>query len=74
MNYEQRFREGLCAYMTDKLIKSSSVADKANIRRDSFSRMLNGNKRIYAEEAGSVCNALGVTFEFLINYCKANVR
>ena len=34
--YEKEFRDGLNLYMKDKLIKSTSVADKSGIRRDTF--------------------------------------
>ncbi len=67
-DYEDAFRKGLKTYMEDKLIKSSSVADKAGIRRDSFSRILSGGRRIFAEEAASICEVLGVSFEYLLSY------
>jgi len=68
--YEQDFREGLNAYMKDKLVKSTSVADKSSIRRDTFSRILNGRRRIYADEAAAICKSLEVTFEYLLKYNK----
>ncbi|WP_320937082.1 MULTISPECIES: helix-turn-helix transcriptional regulator [Enterocloster] len=68
--YEKEFRDGLNSYMKDKLIKSTSVADKAGIRRDTFSRILNGGRRIYAEEVASICKSLEVSFEFLLSYTK----
>lgn len=71
--YAEDFRKGLNAYVEDKLIKQSSVADRAGIRRDTFSRILGGGRRIYAEEAAAICEALGVSFEFLMEYY-ANTR
>lgn len=68
--YEKDFRNGLNAYMEDKLIKSSSVADKSSIRRDTFSRILNGGRRIYAEEVAAICKSLEVSFEYLLDYKK----
>lgn len=68
--HEQDFREGLNAYMEDKLIKSTSVADKSGIRRDTFSRILNGGRRIYADEAAAICESLDVEFEYLLKYKK----
>lgn len=69
-NYEKDFRCGLNAYMEDKLMKSTSVADRSGIRRDAFSRILNGGRRIYAEEVAAICKSLGVSFEFLLSYRK----
>ncbi len=68
--YEQEFRDGLNLYMKDKLIKSTSVADKSGIRRDTFSRILSGGRRIYADEVATICKSLEVSFEFLLNYKK----
>lgn len=69
-SYEEDFRNGLNAYMEDKLIKNSSVADKSGIRRDTFSRILSGGRRIYAEDAAAICKSLEVSFEYLLNYKK----
>ena len=68
--YEKEFRDGLNLYMKDKLIKSTSVADKSGIRRDTFSRILSGGRRIYADEVATICKSLEVSFEFLLNYKK----
>ena len=67
--YEKEFRDGLNLYM-NKLIKSTSVADKSGIRRDTFSRILSGGRRIYADEVATICKSLEVSFEFLLNYKK----
>ena len=69
-NFESAFRDGLNAYIQDKLIKITSVADKSGIRRDTFSRILNGNRRIYAEDVAVICKSLDVSFEFLLDYKK----
>jgi len=48
---------------TDK--KPSAVADKAGIRRDTFSRIINKKRVVYADEILPICSALGVSVGYL---------
>lgn len=43
--------------------KFGSIADKAGIRRDTFSRIINGKRPIYADELVPILNATGITLE-----------
>ena len=45
--------------------KQSAVADKAGIRRDVFSRIVNLRRPVYAEEVLPICKAMGVSVEYL---------
>lgn len=45
--------------------KSTAVADKAGIRRDTFSRIIRCKRPIYADEIMPICDAMGVTIEEL---------
>lgn len=45
--------------------KQSLVADRAGIRRDTFSRIVNLKRPVYAEEVLPICYALGVSVECL---------
>lgn len=46
--------------------KPSILADKAGIRRDTFSAILGSRRPIYAEEVVSICNASGCSIEYLL--------
>lgn len=41
--------------------KSTAVADRAGIRRDTFSRIINCKRPLYADEILPICKALGVS-------------
>ena len=45
--------------------KQSSVADRAGIRRDTFSRIINKRRPVYADEIIPICFALGISVEEL---------
>ena len=47
--------------------KPTAVADRAGIRRDVFSRILNSKRPIYADEVPDLCSALGVSVETLFD-------
>ncbi|MEA5060393.1 hypothetical protein SDC9_142086 [bioreactor metagenome] len=57
----KRLREHIEA--NDK--KPSAVADKAKIRRDTFSRIMNGKRPIYADELLPISEAAGIELDFL---------
>lgn len=46
--------------------KPSALADKAGIRRDTFSAILGSRRPIYAEELVSICNASGCSIDYLL--------
>lgn len=46
--------------------KPSAIADKANIRRDTFSRIINSKRPIFADELIPIVNALGMPMERVI--------
>ena len=58
--------ERLRKYIYDNSKKPSVLADKAGIRRDTFSAILGCRRPIYAEEIVSICNAVGCTVQFLL--------
>lgn len=41
--------------------RPSAVADKANIRRDTFSRILRCQRPLYADEILPICKAIGIS-------------
>lgn len=56
--------------MKERGLKSNAVAAKSNIRPDTFSKILNGKRRIFADEMAAICNTLGLTVEEILE--KAN--
>lgn len=50
-------------YIRDNDKKVGSIADKAGIRRDTFSRIINGRRPIYADELVPILNATGMSLE-----------
>lgn len=50
-------------YLSEKGIKHSVVAAKAVIPANTFSAMLNENRRITAEEYFAICRAIDVPLE-----------
>lgn len=52
-------------HIEDTAKKPSVIADRAGIRRDVFSRIINCKRPIYADEVPGICNALGVTVDVL---------
>lgn len=45
--------------------RPSAIADKANIRRDTFSRILRCQRPLYADEIVPICNAVGIQVDDL---------
>lgn len=45
--------------------KPTAVADRAGIRRDTFSRIINCKRPVYADEVIPIALAMGVTIEDL---------
>jgi DNA-binding Xre family transcriptional regulator len=68
MSFEERFKQGLKRYIGDNLIKQTALADKAGMRKDVFSRLLNTSRRVYGDEVAGICAAIGLTFEEIANY------
>lgn len=46
--------------------KPSALADKAGIRRDTFSAILNSRRPVYAEEVVPICDAVGCSISYLL--------
>lgn len=45
--------------------RASAVADRAGVRRDTFSRIINCKRPVYADEVVPIADALGVSIESL---------
>lgn len=51
--------------------RPSAIADKANIRRDTFSRILRCQRPLYADEIIPICRAVGISVDELFKTEKA---
>lgn len=66
--YEKKFCKGLQKYINDNCLKQSAIAERAGIRKDTFSRIINGKRRVFGEEIAGICMAIGKSFDEIINY------
>ena len=53
-------------YIEENDKRPSAIADKAGIRRDTFSRILNCKRPIYAEELIPIVNASGISLDAVV--------
>lgn len=54
-------------YIEDHYLKQKSIAEAAGIPNVTFNAMLNGKRKMYAEDLKAVCLALGVSADIFIN-------
>ena len=60
-------------YLEDRGIKQAFVAQRCNISTTTFNAMMNGKRKMYAEDLRLICYALEVSPELFIDYTeKAN--
>ncbi len=69
--YEEAFRLGLRNLLTARDLEYSAVAKRAGIRPYTFSKMMNADRKIYAEEVGQICKTLDVSFEEVLQQCQS---
>jgi len=50
--------------------KSAPIATKANIRQDTFSRIVNSKRPIFADEIVPICDAAGCSVDYLLGVSK----
>ena len=50
-------------YITESGMKLGAIAEKADIPMNTFSAMMNGKRKITAEEYFKICRILGVPLE-----------
>ena len=55
-------------YLIDHGIRQSFVAEKCSISLPTFNAMLNGKRKMYAEDLRLICYALGVPPEVFIEF------
>lgn len=55
------------SYISETGLKFNSVSEKIGVPMNTFSAMMNGKRKITAEEYFSICKALGVPVEKFVN-------
>lgn len=63
---DYRINQRLRKFLDENDKKPSALADKAGIRRDTFSAILGSRRPIYAEELIPICNAAGCSINYLL--------
>lgn len=59
--------KALKRHIEENAKKPSAIADRAGIRRDVFSRIINCKRPVYADEVPGICAAMGISVEALFN-------
>lgn len=62
--------EKVRAYIEEHGIKQNAVANKCGISASTFSAILTGRRKMYADDLRDVCFALNVSPEIFIEYGK----
>ena len=63
-----RIYERIKKYLDDNGIKQKENAKRSNIPENTFSMILNGKRKLEADEALSILKALGVDANTIFNY------
>ena len=65
---KMRIYERIKKYLDDNGIKQNEIAKRSNIPENTFSMILNGKRKLEADEALSILKALGVDANTIFNY------
>ena len=64
--------ESVREYITEHGIKQSVIAKKCNVSSSTFSAILTGKRKMYAEDLRAICIALNVSPEVFVDYVVVN--
>lgn len=62
--------EKVYKYIIENGIKQNSIAQKCNMSAHTFSAMMHGKRKMYAEDLRAICYALEISPEEFIEYYK----
>lgn len=68
--YEEKFAKSIRKQITEKGLKQNAVAKKSGIPEDTFSKIVNMKRRIFADEAYRICITLNCTMEEMLEDAK----
>lgn len=63
--------EKVRAYILERGIKQTVVAERSGIHISTFNAIMNGRRTMYADDFRDICNALDVSPETFIEYKSA---
>lgn len=63
---DYQIKKRLRDFIVENDKRPSALADKAGIRRDTFSAILGSCRPIYAEEVVPICSAVGCSVDYLL--------
>lgn len=58
--------EAVREYLDEHGIKQTALAERAGFRINTLNAMLNGHRKMYADDLAKICIALGVTAESIV--------
>ena len=64
--YEEKFARCIRKEIREKGLKQNAVAEKSGIPEDTFSKIVNMKRRIFADEAYRICMTLNCTMEEML--------
>lgn len=64
--YEEAFVSGLKKKIEEDGLKQVTIAEKSGIKPDVFSKIVNGKRRVFADEAIAISTVLNTSIESLI--------
>lgn len=67
MKRNYSINRAVCNFIQTNDKKSGNIADKAGIRRDTFSRIINCRRPIYADELIPILSAAGMPLEIALD-------
>lgn len=68
--YEEAFVRGLKRKIEEDGLKQVVIAEKSGIKPDVFSKIVNGKRRVFADEAIAISTVLNTPIERLIEEAK----
>lgn len=72
MERDYRINELISAFLLENDKRPSAIADKAGIRRDTFSKIIHNKRPIFADELIPIINAAGMDLSEVVNAVSAN--
>lgn len=63
---ENNFKKGVKTIIEENGFKQKVIAEKAGIDPTAFSKIMTGGRRIFADEAARISQALGYSFEAIM--------
>ena len=63
---KMQIHQKIKCYLFENGIKQAHLSRKTGIKKNTLNAALNGKRRLYAEEFGTICEALDISSEFFL--------